>query len=113
VALTVKAGLRVWFILALVVMTALTSWASAGSNVLEGLRQVWSTRWGLATFGDAYFAFAVFYFWVAYLHRSWAARLFWLLAIVGLGNLAIGGFALWRVSRWDETTGAAGLLLHP
>src|SRR5262245_43197213 len=110
--MSLKRALQIWFVLVLLVMLALTVWASLESNVIEGYKIVGGTRWGLATLGDAYFGFMIFYFWVAYLHPSPLSRLLWLGAVLLFGNFAIAGYCLWRVSQWDERRGAAWLLLR-
>jgi hypothetical protein len=89
-----KRGLTLWFLLVLVAMLALTTWASLQENVLDAFLRLGRDPWGLATLFDAYFAFLAFWLWVTWRERTWSARGAWLLAILALGNLAMAAYVL-------------------
>lgn len=50
--------------------------------------------WFIATLFDTYFAFTVFFFWVAYKERSILKSAFWLVGIYLLGNFVIATYCL-------------------
>lgn len=95
----------------LVAMIALTVAAAADRGVLEAGRALWPDPWFRATLADAYFAFATIWLWIAWRERSVPRAAVWFLLVMGLGNLAIAGYAIWRLSRWSPRDGAAALLL--
>jgi hypothetical protein len=100
------------FTFILLAMIAVTVYASLEKNVLDAGPDVRESRWFQATLVDTYFGFLTFYVWVAYKERSWIGRLAWFVAIMGLGNMAMAVYMLMQLVRWDERTGAAGLLLR-
>lgn len=110
--MALKRNLQVWFSLAFLVLLAATVYASLEKNVLQAYVDLGTDRWGLATLFDAYFAFFVFFLWVAYKERTALKRALWFVGVMSLGNFAISGYALWQLSKWDPKTGAAGLLLR-
>lgn len=107
-----KRLLQAWFLFVSAVMLAATAWASLEKNVLQAFVDLAKDRWALATLFDAYFGFIAFFLWVAYKEAQAWKRALWLLALLGLGNFAISGYALWQLAHWDPKTGAAGLLLR-
>jgi len=96
-----KRGLAIWCSLVLLTMLGVTTWASLQENVLEAFLRLGRDPWGLATLFDAYFAFLAFWLWVAWRERTWVPRLAWLLAILGLGNLAMAAYVLLALRRLD------------
>jgi hypothetical protein len=100
------------FSVILLAMIAVTAYASLEKNVFDAGPELRASRWFQATLVDAYFGFITFYVWLAYRERTWPARIAWFLAIMGLGNMAMAAYMLWRLSRWDEASGAAGILLR-
>ncbi|MEM9292218.1 MAG: DUF1475 family protein [Acidobacteriota bacterium] len=94
-------------------MLYVTVTASLQEDVLTGGAALWPDPWFRATLADAYFGFLTFYAWLAYRESSWLSRGIWLVAILLLGNFAMAGYALWRLSQWKEEDGAAALLLRP
>jgi hypothetical protein len=108
-----KRALQSWFTFVTVVMLAATVWASLEKNVVRAFADLARDRWALATLLDAYFAFIAFFLWLAYKEPRWGARLGWLAFLLGFGNFAIAGYALWQLAKWDPRSGAAGLLLRP
>jgi len=107
-----KRGLQVWFVLVFVVLLAGTVYASLEKNVLQAYVDLGTDRWGLATLFDAYFGFVAFFLWVAYKEATVLKGLLWFVLLMGLGNFAISGYALWQLYKWDPATGAPGLLLR-
>jgi hypothetical protein len=110
--MTLKRNLQAWFIFVFAVLLGATIYASLEKNVLQAYVDLGSDRWGLATLFDAYFGFIAFFLWVAYKESELWKQALWLLLLLGLGNFAISGYALWQLHRWDPKTGAAGLLLR-
>ena len=86
--------LRIFFIIVLVSMLCVTSWASLQCSLLEIPGSVGGHPWFIATLFDTYWAFLTFYCWVAYKERSWIARIGWLLGILLLGNIAMAVYML-------------------
>ena len=91
--------LRALFVLVLVSMLAVTSWASLHTSVLKIPREVLQHPWFIATLLDAYWAFITFYLWVAWKEASVAARVLWFIAIVALGNIAMAIYLLRELFR--------------
>ena len=91
--------LRGLFILVLLSMLAVTSWASLHVSVLKIPRDVLQHPWFIATLVDAYWAFITFYVWAAWKECSLAARLLWFVAIIALGNIAMAIYLLRELFR--------------
>ncbi len=87
-------ALKAWFLLVLAAMVAVTTWAGMQENLFVAGGRLIRDPWGLATLFDAYFAFLAFWLWLAWRERTWAPRILWLLAILGLGNLAMAAYVL-------------------
>jgi hypothetical protein len=77
-----------------VAMIAVTVTATLERGVFTALADLWSDAWFRATLADAYFGFATFWCWVAYRETSWTGRIVWLVAILGLGNIAMSVYVL-------------------
>ena len=95
-------ALRIFFVLVLVSMVGVTSWAGAKVALWEIPASVGGHPWFIATLFDTYWAFFTFYLWVCYKERSALARVVWFVAIVLLGNMAMAAYALavlWHVPR--------------
>ncbi|MES2595135.1 MAG: DUF1475 family protein [Verrucomicrobiota bacterium] len=86
--------LRAFFILVLLSMIAVTSWASTECALWDTPRDVATHPWFIATLLDTYWAFLTFYCWVAYKETSWLARAAWLAGILLLGNIAMAVYML-------------------
>jgi len=86
--------LRILFLVVLGSMLAVTSWASWQCPLFAIPREVWTHPWFLATLVDAYWGFITFYVWAAWKERALAARALWLLAVLGLGNIAMAAYFL-------------------
>jgi len=95
-------ALKIYFMLVLLAMVAVTSWASLREAVFPALARAVHDRWFLATLFDCYFAFLTFWLWVAYREARWSLRLFWLVAILCLGNIAMALYVLiqlWKLPK--------------
>jgi hypothetical protein len=91
--------LRGLFILIIVSMLAVTTWASLDTPLFSIPREVIGHPWFVATLFDAYWAFVCFYVWVAWKERSLAARVLWFVAIIALGNIAMAAYMLRELFR--------------
>jgi hypothetical protein len=91
--------LKSFFVLVLLAMIGVSTWASLQSNVFEGFRYVIADRWGVATLFDTYFSFLTIYLWIAYKHTTLLARAIWLVLILTLGSIAFSVFILREWSR--------------
>ena len=92
-------SLRLFFIVVLVSMLAVTSWASTQCPLWELPGAVGGHPWFIATLFDAYWGFLTFYCWVVYKQESWASRIAWLVAILLLGNIAMAVYMLIQLFR--------------
>jgi hypothetical protein len=107
-----RTGLRLLFGVILVVMIAVTSWASLRQPVWEwgGLTHAPDNGWTIATLFDAYCGFITFYAWLAYKERGWVPRIGWLVAILLLGNMAMSVYVLLQLRRLPAGEPMATLL---
>jgi len=104
--------LRIAFILVLISMLAVTSWASNIVALWNTPRAVATHPWFIATLFDTYFAFLTFYAWVAYKQTSKASRVLWLIAILLLGNIAMAIYMLNQLFRLPANASMEQLLLR-
>lgn len=91
--------LRVFFVLVLVSMLAVTGWASTQCALWKTPREVVTHPWFIATLFDTYWGFLTFYCWVFYKECGWLARVLWLIAILLLGNIAMAVYMLVQLFR--------------
>ncbi|MDP3071183.1 MAG: DUF1475 family protein [Opitutaceae bacterium] len=91
--------LRLLFLVIVASMLAVITWASLHTPLFAIPREVVSHPWFIATLFDAYYAFIAFYVWVAWKEQSLAARVLWFVAIIALGNVAIGAYMLRELFR--------------
>jgi predicted permease len=91
--------LRFFFLLVLLSMLAVTSWASLECALWKTPREVVTHPWFIATLFDTYWAFLTFYCWVAYKEVSWLARNSWLIGILLLGNIVMAIYMLIQLFR--------------
>jgi hypothetical protein len=100
--------LQIYFSAVIIILLAVTIYASLNGfsghskNVFIGYEELWAQPWGIATLFDAYFAFSIFWIWVAYKESRWFLKIFWLLMIYALGNFAISGYMLIQLARLKE-----------
>ena len=105
-------GLRFYFVFVLAAILAATIWASSQVALWKMPREVATHPWFIATLIDTYFAFLVFWLWLAWRERTWLARLGWLLGILLLGNIAMAIYMLIRLAKLPEGAGVPALLLR-
>jgi len=104
--------LRALCISILVVMIGVSIWASLDSNVIEGFRRVIADPWGAATLADAYCGFLTFFAWVAYKERTLGSRVFWFVAIMIFGNIAMSSYLLIAIWKLKPNAKPEDLLLR-
>ena len=104
--------LRIAFILVLISMLAVTSWASNIVALWNTPRAVATHPWFIATLFDTYFAFLTFYAWVAYKQTSKASRVLWLIAILLLGHIAMAIYMLNQLFRLPANASMEQLILR-
>lgn len=100
--------LKLAFSAVIFAMLWVTIVASRDRDVLTAAAEIWADPWGRATLFDAYFAFLTVWLVIAWRERSVLARVFWLVAILVLGNFAIAAYfliALWRLPPGAEWGG--------
>jgi Protein of unknown function (DUF1475) len=91
--------LRIFFIIVLVSMLCVTTWASKQMALWKIPYETWTHPWFIATLFDAYWGFLTFWCWVVYKEVSWVARGAWLIAILLLGNIAMAVYALIQIFK--------------
>jgi hypothetical protein len=104
--------LRIAFLIVLVTMLAVTSWASNLVALWKTPHEVVAHPWFIATLFDTYFAFLTFYAWVAYKEITALARIGWLLGILLLGNIAMAIYLLIQLFRLPANATMEQLLLR-
>ena len=104
--------LRGFFIVVLLAMLGVTSWASSVVALWETPRAVATHPWFIATLFDTYFAFLTFYCWVAYKETSNVARVIWLIAILLLGNIAMAIYMLRVLGKVTADADMKAILLR-
>lgn len=104
--------LRGFFIVVLLAMLGVTSWASSVVALWETPRAVVTHPWFIATLFDTYFAFLTFYCWVAYKETSNVARIIWLIAILLLGNIAMAIYMLRVLGKVTADADMKAILLR-
>lgn len=86
--------LRGLFVLVILSMLMVTSWASIRCPLFDIPGEVIRHPWFIATLFDAYWGFITFYVWAAWKERRGLARAVWLLAVLVLGNFAMAAYFL-------------------
>lgn len=104
-------ALKLYFLLVLVAMLVVTSWASLHEGVFPALARAIQDRWFVATLFDCYFAFLTFWLWGAYREARWSLRLFWLVAILCLGNIAMALYVLIQLWKLPKNASVDDLFL--
>jgi hypothetical protein len=105
-------SLRIYFALVLAVMLGATIWASSHVALWKMPREVATHPWFIATLVDTYFAFIVFWLWLAWREGTWAVRIGWLIGILLLGNIAMAIYMLIRLAKLPKGAGPQALLLR-
>ena len=102
-----KIALKILFAGILIYMVSMTTCVSIHKSILaSGDEFSWAhSPWAVATLFDAYFGFITFYSWVFYKETGWLARIVWLPASMGLGNIAMSSYLLIGSSTAAGATG--------
>ncbi len=91
--------LRGLFIVVIVSMLWVTSWASLHCPLFAIPRPVITHPWFIATLFDAYWGFITFFVWVCFKQTTALARFAWFVAIILLGNIAMASYCLNELFR--------------
>ena len=112
--MTARLALTVLFGGILAAMLVVTVTASLNQPLWQwgGLTAEPDRWWTWATLADAYFGFLTFYAWVFYKERAATARVGWFVAIMLLGNIAMGTYVLVRLARVRPGEPVSSLLLR-
>ena len=94
--------LRIFFIIVLITMLSVTTWASLNENMFQIPLVTQKDPWFAATLFDAYCGFLTFYCWVFCREKKWIGRLMWLVLILLLGNIAMASYALIVLFKADS-----------
>ena len=105
-------ALRCFFIIVLISMLGVTTWASKQQPLWELPYETWTHPWFIATLFDAYWGFLTFYCWLVYKEVSRVARVVWLIAILLLGNIAMAVYALIQLFKVSPTGRIEDVLLR-
>jgi len=105
-------ALKVLFTAILALMLYVTAAAAMERSVFAAGAELWRDAWFRATLADAGCGFLTFYAWVCYRERSALSRAGWLVAILGLGNIAMSLYVLGRLLRLPPGAGVEQLLLR-
>ena len=104
--------LRAFFIIVLLSMLAVTSWASTQVALWRIPADVVGHPWMIATLFDAYWGFLTFYCWIAYKETTWLSRGLWLVAVLLLGNITMAIYALIQLFRVPANARIEDVLLR-
>jgi hypothetical protein len=110
--MTSKTALKILFSCILVALLVYNSWVATQQAVWQwgGLTTGHDRYWTIATFLDAYFGFITFYVWVIYKELRWWTRVFWFVAIMALGNIAVSSYVLLQLFRLRPEQDASAIL---
>ncbi len=106
-----KTALTVFAVLAFAGLVGVSIWATGHQSIAPAIADLiahptaGNNPWFVATLFDAYFGFLWFWLWVAYTQTGWVGRLFWLVLILLLGNMAMAAYVLIRL--WQLPAGAS------
>ncbi len=97
---------QVLFVCALlfIVLTGVIVWASVESNVMQGVEEMASLRWGIATFTDFYIGATFVGIWIGVMEKSVGRGIVWTLAVYILGNLVTLAYVALRARTSDKFT---------
>ena len=104
--------LRVFFLLTLLGMLAVTVTASLDRGVFEAASELWPDPWFKATLADAYLGFLTVFVWIAYKETTLWARTLWFVLLMALGNIAIASYLLIKLFRMSPDAPVSELLLR-
>lgn len=104
--------LRVLFLSILILMLFVTIKAGINENMFTAGGRILRDPWAFATLCDAYCGFFTFYAWVFYREKTFGRRLVWFVLIMGLGNIAMSLYALFRLFSVTPATHLSHVLLR-
>ena len=87
------------FIGALVTLIVASSFQE---SLTDGLRAIWSRRWGVTTLIDLYAGLLFVALWIGMLEHRWTRTLAWAAGLMLLGNLAMCVYVVVRSWRCDS-----------
>ena len=96
----------------LILMLAVTTWASLDRNIFNVGWPLLSDPWFQATLCDAYLGFLTFFVWVAYKEQRNASRVIWFVLVMTLGNIAMSLYMLIQLAKLKRTESWSNLLLR-
>ncbi len=105
--------LRLFFIIVLLSMIAVTWWAGNHTALWEIPGEVGGHPWFIACLFDAYWGFLTFYLWLFYREASAMPRTAWLIAILLFGNIAMATYMLILLFKLPRSANAREILLRP
>lgn len=105
-----KALLVGFYVVVLGLMLVFVTLASLHQNMFEAGGALMRDPWFVATLADTYFAFFSIALWIAWKERFGVTAWVWVIAVLGLGNIAIAAYALWLLARWRPAQGVEALL---
>jgi uncharacterized protein DUF1475 len=107
-----KRALKLVFAFILVSLTVFNLWVSMHQPVWEwgGLTTPPDNLWTIATLIDAYYGFLTFYMWVLWKESRALPRVFWFVAIMLLGNIAMSAYVLRQLSLLKTSDSMTTLL---
>jgi len=106
----VKTFLKLLFGFIFVFMVTMTIRTSLEIGLAEGWNSFAANPWAMATLYDAYAGFITFFVWVAYKENALWRKVVWLVAILGLGNIAMSLYVLIQLFRLKPEEPASRIL---
>jgi hypothetical protein len=106
----VKTFLKLLFGFIFVFMVTMTIRTSLKIGLAEGWNSFAANPWAMATLYDAYAGFITFFVWVAYKENALWRKVVWLVAILGLGNIAMSLYVLIQLFRLKPEEPASRIL---
>jgi hypothetical protein len=91
-------------------MVTMTIRTSLKIGLAEGWNSFAANPWAMATLYDAYAGFITFFVWVAYKENALWRKVVWLVAILGLGNIAMSLYVLIQLFRLKPEEPASRIL---
>ncbi|MDL2718301.1 MAG: DUF1475 family protein [Acidobacteriota bacterium] len=107
--INVRRALTLLFGAILVVMLAVTGWASSRVAIWNAGPDL-RGPWAIATLFDAYCGFLTFFAWVCWKETRGGARMLWFVLVMLLGNIAMAFYVLRELARLGPGEGMAALL---
>ena len=102
--------LRIFFVVVLASMLAVTGWAASQCPLFSVPREVATHPWFIATLFDAYWGFLTFYVWIFFQQTAALSRVAWLVAVLLLGNIAMAIYCLAALFRVPTTASFADIV---